>query len=72
MDENINGYLLFNIIGTWWSTFHLHPHVGGFFEQDNSKVVKTSKAISNGLGLDAYDTLSLLHERGEKLYNRIG
>jgi hypothetical protein len=34
---------------------------GGFFEWDNSKVMKISIAIGNGLGLDAWDTLSLFH-----------
>ncbi len=67
MDEDIDDYLLFNVIGTRQSNFHVHLHVGGFFEHDNSKVVKTSKTISDGLGLNAYDTLSLLHEGGEKL-----
>jgi hypothetical protein len=45
----------------------LHPHVGGFFEQDNLKVMKTSKVIGDGLGLNERDTSSSLHEGGEKL-----
>jgi hypothetical protein len=67
VDEEINDYLLFNLIRTWRSNFHLHPHVGGFFEQDNLKVMKTSKVIGNGLGLNEWKTLSSLHEGGEKL-----
>jgi hypothetical protein len=34
--------------------------------------MKTSKAISDGLGLNANDILSLLHEGREKLKNRMG
>jgi hypothetical protein len=67
VDEEINDCLLFNVIRTWQSTFHLHPHVGWFFEQDNLKVMKTSKGIGDGLGLNERDILSSLHEGGEKL-----
>jgi hypothetical protein len=66
VDEDINDCLLFNVIRTWQSTFHLHPHVGGFFEQDNLKVMKTSKVIGDGLRLNERDPLSSLHEGREK------
>jgi hypothetical protein len=49
------------------STFHLCLHVGGFFEQDNLKVMKTSKMIGDGLGLNEQDILSSLHEGRGKL-----
>ncbi len=67
VDEKINDCLLFNMIRTWQSTFHLRPHVGGFFEPNNLKVMKTSKMIGDGLGLNEQDILSSLHEGGEKL-----
>jgi hypothetical protein len=67
VDEEINDCLLFNVIRTWRSTFHLHHHDGGFFEQDNLKVMETSKVIGDGLRLNERNTLSLLHEGREKL-----
>jgi hypothetical protein len=67
VDEEINDFLLFNVIRTWQSTFHLHPHVGGFFEQDNLKVMKTSKVIGDDLSSNAQNTLNSLHKGGQKL-----